>query len=327
MHRRDFIACLGGFASAWPVVALAQKSGIRQIGALMPVAAEDPNGRDRVVVFGQALQERGWTEGRNVRIDLRWAPNEALLRKFATELAALAPDVILASGGKSIVHLQSATRTVPIVFAGAIDPVSFGFVASLARPGGNTTGFIDIEYGFSVKWLELLKQIAPTVRRAGVLRSGMDIVGSAQFDVINAAAPAMQMETTSIDMDDARALERSIAAFAAEPDGGLIVTASNVATARSELIVALAARYGLPAVYPNRLHVVAGGLISYGSVFLDQFRRAADYVDRILRGAKPADLPVQAPTRYEMALNLRAAKDLGLNVPRSVLARATEVID
>jgi ABC-type uncharacterized transport system substrate-binding protein len=327
MHRRDFIACLGGFASAWPVVALAQKSGMRQIGALMPVAVEDPNGRDRVVVFGQALQERGWTEGRNVRIDLRWAPNEALLRKYATELAALAPDVILASGGKSILHLQSATRTVPIVFAGAIDPVSFGFVASLARPGGNTTGFIDIEYGFSVKWLELLKQVAPTVRRAGVLRSGMDIVGSAQFDVINAAAQALQVETTSIDMDDATTLERAIAAFAAEPDGGLIVTAGAIATARSELIIALAARHGLPAVYPNRLHAIAGGLISYGPVFLDQFRRAADYVDRILRGAKPADLPVQAPTRYEMALNLRAAKDLGLNVPRSVLARATEVID
>jgi putative ABC transport system substrate-binding protein len=327
MHRRDFIACLGGFASAWPVVALAQKSGMRQIGALMPVAVEDPNGRDRVVVFGQALQERGWTEGRNVRIDLRWAPNEALLRKYAMELAALAPDVILASGGKSILHLQSATRTVPIVFAGAIDPVSFGFVASLARPGGNTTGFIDIEYGFSVKWLELLKQVAPTVRRAGVLRSGMDIVGSAQFDVINAAAQALQVETTSIDMDDATTLERAIAAFAAEPDGGLIVTAGAIATARSELIIALAARHGLPAVYPNRLHAIAGGLISYGPVFLDQFRRAADYVDRILRGAKPADLPVQAPTRYEMALNLRAAKDLGLNVPRSVLARATEVID
>src|SRR5580704_10651315 len=327
MHRRDFIACLGGFASAWPVVALAQKSGIRQIGALMPVAAEDPNGRDRVVVFGQALQERGWTEGRNVRIDLRWAPNEALLRKYAMELAALAPDVILASGGKSILHLQSATRTVPIVFAGAIDPVSFGFVASLARPGGNTTGFIDIEYGFSVKWLELLKQVAPTVRRAGVLRSGMDIVGSAQFDVINAAAQALQVETTSIDMDDATTLERAIAAFAAEPDGGLIVTAGAIATARSELIIALAARHGLPAVYPNRLHAIAGGLISYGPVFLDQFRRAADYVDRILRGAKPADLPVQAPTRYEMALNLSAAKDLGLSVPRGVLARATEVID
>jgi putative ABC transport system substrate-binding protein len=327
MHRRDFIACLGGFASAWPVVALAQKSGMRQIGALMPVAVEDPNGRDRVVVFGQALQERGWTEGRNVRIDLRWAPNEALLRKYAMELAALAPDVILASGGKSILHLQSATRTVPIVFAGAIDPVSFGFVASLARPGGNTTGFIDIEYGFSVKWLELLKQVAPTVRRAGVLRSGMDIVGSAQFDIINAAAPALQVETTSIDMDDATTLERAIAAFAAEPDGGLIVTAGAIATARSELIIALAARHGLPAVYPNRLHAIAGGLISYGPVFLDQFRRAADYVDRILRGAKPADLPVQAPTRYEMALNLRAAKDLGLSVPRGVLARATEVID
>jgi putative ABC transport system substrate-binding protein len=327
MHRRDFIACLGGFASAWPVVALAQKSGMRQIGALMPVAVEDPNGRDRVVVFGQALQERGWTEGRNVRIDLRWAPNEALLRKYAMELAALAPDVILASGGKSILHLQSATRTVPIVFAGAIDPVSFGFVASLARPGGNTTGFIDIEYGFSVKWLELLKQVAPTVRRAGVLRSGMDIVGSAQFDVINAAAQALQVETTSIDMDDATTLERAIAAFAAEPDGGLIVTAGAIATARSELIIALAARHGLPAVYPNRLHAIAGGLISYGPVFLDQFRRAADYVDRILRGAKPADLPVQAPTRYEMALNLRAAKDLGLSVPRGVLARATEVID
>jgi len=327
MHRRDFIACLGGFASAWPVVALAQKSGMRQIGALMPVAVEDPNGRDRVVVFGQALQERGWTEGRNVRIDLRWAPNEALLRKYAMELAALAPDVILASGGKSILHLQSATRTVPIVFAGAIDPVSFGFVASLARPGGNTTGFIDIEYGFSVKWLELLKQVAPTVRRAGVLRSGMDIVGSAQFDVINAAAPALQVETTSIDMDDATTLERAIAAFAAEPDGGLIVTAGAIATARSELIIALAARHGLPAVYPNRLHAIAGGLISYGPVFLDQFRRAADYVDRILRGAKPADLPVQAPTRYEMALNLSAAKDLGLSVPRGVLARATEVID
>jgi ABC-type uncharacterized transport system substrate-binding protein len=324
MRRRDVLAFLGGAASAWPPAARAQKSGMGRIGVLVPIAAEDPNARERIAVFQLALQERGWTEGRNVRFDVRWADEPELLRKYALELVARAPDVILAGGGLAVSALQQATRTVPIVFTATINPVGFGYVPSLARPGGNTTGFINIEFEFSAKYLELLKQIAPATMRAAVLRPpGFP----SQFAVIEALAPSLQVKASPIDLGEAGEIERAIAAFAAEANGGLILTAGSPATAHSKLIIALAARYRLPAVYPNRLHVVAGGLVSYGPIFLDQYRRAADYVDRILKGTKPGDLPVQAPTRYEMALNLKTAKAQGLTVPLIVMARADEIID
>jgi putative tryptophan/tyrosine transport system substrate-binding protein len=324
MHRRAVIAFLGGIASAWPFAARAQQSGLRRIGVLMPISAEDPNGRDRIVVFRQALQARGWAEGHNIRIDFRWVDEPGLLRKYAAELVALAPDVILAGGGLAVPALQQETRTVPIVFTATVNPVGFGYVASLARPGGNTTGFINIEFNFSAKYLELLKQIAPNITRAAVLRPpGFP----SQFAVIHAMAPSLHVEASPIEMSDAGEIDRAIAAFAAEPNGGLIVTASSPATVYSKLIIALAARHQLPAVYPNRLHVVDGGLVSYGPIFLDQYRRAADYVDRILKGTKPGDLPVQAPTRFEMALNLKTAKSLGIAVPRILFARADEIID
>jgi ABC-type uncharacterized transport system substrate-binding protein len=329
MRRRDFISFLGGFASAWPAVARAEKSGgMRRIGVLMPLAAEDMQGRDREAVFRKALQERGWNDGRNVRIDFLWAAggNLELLRKYAAELVALAPDVIVAGSGLVVQPLQRASRTVPIVFTVTIDPVSMGFVASLAHPGGNTTGFISIEYGFSAKWLELLKQIAPGVTRAAVLRDPGP-TGRFQFAAIESFAPSLHLEAGPIDVDDADQIKRAITAFAAEPNGGLIVTSSTASTRHRDLIISLAARHRLPAVYPNRFYVEAGGLISYGPVFLDQYRRAADYVDRILRGAKSADLPVQAPTTYEIVLNLKTAKALGLVVPPIVNARVTQVIE
>jgi putative tryptophan/tyrosine transport system substrate-binding protein len=328
MRRRDLLALLGVFIWAWSAAAGAQDRGLRRIGILMPITAEDPTGSERDAVFLRALQERGWIEGRNLRIDRRWAEfDHDLVQKYAMELVALEPEVILAGGGGVVRELQKATRSIPIVFTAAIEPVSFGYVESLARPGGNTTGFINIEFGFSTKYLELLKEIAPTVTRAAVLRSPGFPAQSGQFGVIKRAAPSLGMEASPIEMRDADEIERAITAFAAEPNGGLIVTASSQATVHSSLIVALAARYKLPAVYPNRLHVAAGGLISYGPVFLDQYRRAADYVDRILKGAKPADLPVQAPVKYEMAVNLKTARDLGLAVPRIVLVRANEIME
>jgi putative ABC transport system substrate-binding protein len=326
MRRRDFIVFLGGFAATGPVSARAQKlDRIRRIGVLWPLAEGDPQGRERESTFRQALQERGWREGHNVSFDDRWAAGDLeQAREYAAELVALAPDVIMAGGGMVMPPLHQATRTVPIVFTATIDPVRLGFVESLPRPGGNATGFINIEYSFSAKWLELLKQIAPSVTRAGVLR---DPGFPRQIAAMEAVAPSLRVETIPIDMQDALHIERAVAAFAVEPNGGLIVTASTRATVHRELIIALAARYRLPAVYPVRFDVLAGGLISYGPVFLDQYRRAADYVDRILKGAKPADLPVQAPARFEMVLNLRAAKDLGLTIPRIVLGRADEIIE
>jgi putative tryptophan/tyrosine transport system substrate-binding protein len=326
MRRRHFILFLGALAFGWPVAGHAQRSGhLRRVGVLMPGVVEDPQGWERYAAFREALEERGWREGRNISIDIRWAAGDpAKARKYATELAALAPDVIMGGGGLIVPALQEATQTVPIVFAQTIDPVSLGRVAGLARPGANTTGFLNMEFSFSAKWLELLKQIAPAVMRVGVLR---DPGFRAQFAAIEVAATPLHVEPTPIDMHDAAQIERAIAAFAAEPDGALIVTMSTRATIHRELIVALAARHRLPAVYPARFDVLAGGLVSYGPVFLDQYRHAADYVDRILRGAKPEDLPVQAPTKYELVINTKTAKALGIEVPWTLLVLADEILD
>jgi putative ABC transport system substrate-binding protein len=329
IRRRDFIALLGGAGATWPLAARAQQpQRMRHIGVLMNLAEDDPEVRVRDAAFRHGLQELGWTEGRNLRIDYRWGAGQAeLYRKGAEELVALAPEVILASAGPAVAALQRVSRSVPIVFAATIDPVSLGYVASLARPGGNTTGFTNIEHGFSGKWLELLKKIAPFVTRVAVLRDPTVTPGTAQFAAIKAAAPLFKVELSPVDVRAPDERERAIAAFAREPNGGLIVTASTVGTAHRDVITALAARHRLPAVYPNRVYVTSGGLISYGPHFIDQYRRAAGYVDRILRGANPGDLPVQAPTRYEVVLNLKTAKALGLNVPRIVFAGADEVIE
>jgi putative ABC transport system substrate-binding protein len=328
MHRRDFMSLLGGVACVLPVDADAQKSdGMKRVGALMPLAAEDPQGREREAVFRKALNERGWIEGRNVRFDFRWtAGDPALLRKYAVELVALTPDAILAGGGPVVGALQRVTRDVPIIFTMAIDPVARGYVAGLARPGGNTAGFVNIEYEFSAKWLQLLKQIAPNVKRAAILRDP-GAIGLAQYAAIESQAPSLQVEVSPIEIREPNEMARAIAKFAEQANVGLVVTASTAATLHHELIIAVATQYRLPAVYPNRFHVIAGGLVSYGPIFLDQYRQAAGYIDRILKGANPADLPVQAPTRYEVVLNLGTAKALGLTVPPIVLTRAEVIID
>ena len=301
---------------------------MRRIGILLPVAADDAEFQARVGAFLQGLQQLGWTIGRNVRIDTRWAgANAAEIRRHAAELVALAPDVILAHGASTVGPLLQATRTVPIVFPIAADPVAAGFVDSLARPGGNATGFMDFEYGMGGKWLELLKQIAPGVTRVAVLRDPATPTGPAQFGVIQAVAPSLGVEVNPVNVRDAGEIERAVAAFARSPNGGLIVTPSGLASVHRDLIVTLAARHKLPAVYFERYFVAAGGLISYGPDIVDQYRRAAGYVDRILKGEKPADLPVQAPTKYETVINLKTAKALGLDVPPTVLARADEVIE
>jgi putative tryptophan/tyrosine transport system substrate-binding protein len=333
MRRRDFIGLLGGAATAWPLAARAQQSNrMRRIAMLMNLAADDPEALPRDAVFRQALQAFGWRVGGNVQIDYRWGADDAeLSRRYATELVALAPEVILAPSGPILLALQQATRTVPIVFTTLIDPVALGYVQSLARPGGNATGFFTMNFRFSAKWLELLKQIAPGVTRAAVLRAPLDSAGgragTAQFTAIQALAPSLGVEVIPVDVTDAREIERGITAFATEPNGGLVVTASTWATAYHDLIVTLAAEHRLPAVYPNRAHVVGGGLISYGASVIDEYRRAAGYVARILKGDKPADLPVQGPTIYETALNLGTAKALDLVVPPIVNARADQVID
>ena len=297
---------------------------MRRIGVLLPVPADDQNGRDRVAAFRQALQAHGWMEGLNVRIDTRATGDREVLHQYAAELVALAPDVILAGNGVATAMLKQATRTVPIVFASTNNPVGFGYVKSLSRPGGNMTGFSNIEFDFSAKYLELLKEISPVTTRAAILRPpGFP----SQFATIKAAASSLHVEVSPVEMDSVAEIQRAIAEFAAEPNSGLIVTSSILATIHSKLIIDLAARHRLPAVYSTRLHVVAGGLASYGPAFLDQFRGAADYVDRILRGAKPAELPVQLPTKFEMVLNLKTAKALGLDIPAIVYARATEVIE
>jgi putative ABC transport system substrate-binding protein len=327
VRRRAFITLLGG-AAAWPLVARAQQGGpMRRIGVLMSVAADGPQGQARLAAFLKGLQQLGWTDGRNVRIDHRWGAGDAeRSRKYAAELVTLGPDVILASGDP-VMALQQATRTVPIVFTIIADPVGAGLVESLARPGGNSTGFMSYEHGFGAKWLELLKEIAPTVKRAAVIRNANESSGIAQFAGIQGVAPALGVELSPIGVRDAGEIERAITAFARSPNGGLIVTGSAPAAIHRDLIVALAARHKLPAVYFGRFMVTAGGLISYGPDLVDQHRRAAGYVDRILKGEKPADLPVQAPTKYELVINMKTAKALGLDVPPTLLARADEVIE
>ena len=328
MKRREFITLIGG-AAAWPLAAHAQQGDrMRRIGVLLPVATDDAEFQTRVGAFLQALQQLDWTIERNVEIDIRWATaNADAIRRHAAELAALAPDVILAHGAPTLGPLLQVTRTVPIVFPVASDPVAAGFVESLARPGGNATGFMDWEYGMAVKWPELLKQIAPSVTRVAVLRDPTIPTGPAQFGVIQAVAPSLGMDVVPINVRDVPEIERALAAFARSSNGSLIVTPSGFASVNRDLIITLAARHRLPAVYFGRYFVNSGGLISYGNDIVDQYRRAAGYVDRILRGEKPADLPVQAPTKYELVINLKTAKALGLDVPPTLLARADEVIE
>ncbi len=327
MRRREFIT-FAGSAAAWPFAAYAQQSEqMCHVGVLFGIAAGDRNAQAENAAFVQGLQQLGWTEGRNVRIDRRWAGgNAAALRKYAAELVALAPDVILSVGSASAGPLLEATRTVPIVFAILPDPVGAGYVESLARPGGNATGFMMFEYSLCGKWLELLKEIAPGVTRAAILRDSAIAAGIGQFAVIQSVAPTLGVEVTPVSVHDAAEIERAVTAFALSVNGGLILTASPLSGVHRDLIVMLAAGFKLPAVYGERSYVAAGGLISYGPNFLDQCRRAAGYVDRILKGEKPADLPVQAPTKYDLVINLKTAKALGLTFPQSILARADEVI-
>jgi putative tryptophan/tyrosine transport system substrate-binding protein len=329
MRRREFITFLSGAAAAWPLSIRAQQAErVRRVGVLMAAAADDPEYQARIAAFMQSLQQLGWADSRNVQVDTRWASDPGDLRRHATELAALAPDLIVAATGTTtIAPLLQATRTVPIVFVLAIDPVGAGFVANLSQPGGNATGFTMFEYGMSVKWLELLKEIAPRVSRAAVLRDPAIASGIGQFGAVQAAAPSLGMELSPIDVHDEREIERAVTAFARSPNGGLIVTSAPLATRHRDLIIALAARHSLPAVYATRVFVTAGGLIYYGPDLVDQYRRAAGYVDRILKGEKPADLPVQAPTAYKLAINLKTAQALGLSVPPTRLAIADEVIE
>ena len=328
MRRRDFVAALGVAAAAWPLVAQAQQpERIRRIGVLAPNAPDDAEAQTRFAALRQGLRRFGWIEGRNLQIDARWGAGDAgAIGRAATELAALAPDVIVASGRAAAAILQ-ATRTVPIVFVSVPDPVGSGLVESLAQPGGNATGFIMFEYGLSAKWLELLKEIAPSVTRAAVLRDPAIVAGIGQFAVIQSAAPSVGVDVSAINMRDGAEIERAVTAFARRPNGGLILAASALAAIHRDLVVSLAARYKLPAVYITRYFVAGGGLVSYGPDFVDQYRRAAEYVDRILKGEKPADLPVQAPTQYELVINLKTAKALGLDIPTTVLASADEVIE
>jgi putative ABC transport system substrate-binding protein len=329
MRRREFITLLGGAAAAWPLAARAQqREQMRRIGVLMNLTADDAEGQGRLAAFMQGLQEAGWSVGRNVRVDLRWGGGDPeLYRSHAAELVALAPDVFLAAGAIVTRALQRATRTIPIVFANAVDPVGMGFVASLARPGGNATGFTIFEFSMGGKWLELLKQIAPGITRAAVLRDPSLASGAGEFGAVQTVAPSFGVELHPIDVRDADEMDRAITAFASESNGGLIVTQNATAILHRKLIIALAARHRLPAIYAYSSFVTDGGLISYGPDSMDGYRRAAGYVDRILKGAKPADLPVQAPVKYELAINLKTARALGLEVPPSVLARATEVIE
>jgi putative ABC transport system substrate-binding protein len=294
----------------------------------MPLAEDDPVGQARIAAFLQGLQHTGWTNGGNVRIDYRWsAGDDERVRKYAAELVALAPDVILATGSATVGALLQATRTIPIVFPIAVDPVGAGFVESLARPGGNATGFLLFEYGISGKWLELLKEIAPKLKRVAILRDPSIAAGSGQLGAIQSVAPSLGVELSPFGVRDGGEIERAIDAFARVPNSGLIVTGTPLATVHRDLIITLAVRHRLPAVYYDRLFVSAGGLISYGPDILDQYRRAAAYVDRILKGEKPADLPVQAPTKYELVINLKTARALGLELPPTLLARADEVIE
>jgi putative ABC transport system substrate-binding protein len=329
MRRRDFISLVGGSAVAWPLAARAQQGErVRRIGVLMSTAVDDSQDPARLAAFAQGLQELAWTIGRNLRIDYRWSassPDNA--RKYAAELAALAPDTILASGTIALAAVQQTSHTIPIVFVNVIDPVSGGFVESLAQPGGNTTGFLLFEYGISGKWLELLKEIAPRMTRVAVLRDPTQVSGGGQLGAIQSAALQLGVEFRPVDVRDAGEIKRGITDFARGSTGGLILTASTQARDHRELIIGLAAQHRLPAVYFNRLFVEAGGLVSYGADTIDPLRRAANYVDRILKGEKPSDLPVQAPTKYDLVINLKTAKTLGVEVPPMLLARADEAIE
>jgi putative ABC transport system substrate-binding protein len=329
MRRREFIKIIAGPALAWPLAAHAQQGErVRRIGVLLARAATDPEATEDVGAFTQGLAELGWTIGRNVRIEYRsGARDPETLRKYAMEMVALAPDVVLASGTPSVAALQQISRSLPIVFTTVTDPVGAGFVDSVAQPGGNTTGFMLSEYSLNAKLLELLKQVAPGVKRAAVLRDSANPAGMAQFGTIQGVAGSIGVEVSPINVRDAGEIERAVAAFARTANGGLVVTGSAAATTHRDLIIALAARHKLPAVYASRYNVTVGGLISYGADRVDQFRRAAGYVDRILKGEKPADLPVQAPTNYELVINLKTAKMLGLTIPQTLLASANEVIE
>jgi putative ABC transport system substrate-binding protein len=327
MIRREFITLIGGAAAAWPLAARAQ-GRVRRIGVLAFQAVDESETQVRVAAFVRRLQELGWTEGRNLQLEYRWAAGDAdSARRYAAELVTLAPDVILASGASMVSALQRATRTVPIVFVNVVDPIGAGFVDSLSHPGGNTTGFTNFEYGLSVKWLELLKELAPRLARAAVLRDPANPVAGGQLGAIQAAAPSFGVEVTPLGMRDASEIERSITAFARGSNGGLIVTGSPSALRHRQLIITLAAQQRLPAVYSNRVYAKAGGLVSYGADTVGRFASAAEYVDRILNGEKPADLAVQNPTKFDLAINLKTAKALGLEVPPTLLARADEVIE
>ena len=328
IRRREFIFTLGGAAAAWPLAARAQQGEqMRRIGVLMNLSENDPEAEELVAAFREGLAQLGWIDGRNVRIDYRWSAGDLdRIRRYAAELVALPPEIILAYGGSTVGPLQQVTRTVPIVFVEVIDPVGAGFVMGLARPGGNTTGFSLFEFGIAGKWLELLKQITPHMTRAVVIRDPSSPGGGGQVGAIQALAPSLRVEVTSVGLRDAGEIERAVT-VAREANGGLIVTVSPLATVNRELIITLAAQHRVPAVYPLRYFATSGGLISYGPERLEPYRRAASYVDRILKGEKAADLPVQAPTKYELVVNLKTAKALGLEVPATLLARADEVIE
>ena len=329
MRRREFIRIIAGSAAVLPLATFAQQpERMRRIGVLLPGTADDAEYQVRMAAFLQELQQLGWSDGRNVRIDIRYAAGDAnLIRKYAAELIALAPDVILAPGSTSVGPLLQATRTVPIVFTTLLDPVGAGFVDSLARPGGNATGFIAFEYGLSGKWLELLKQIAPSLTRVAILRDPATAAGIGQFAAIQSVAPSFAVELRPIDMREVGEIERAVTTFARSSNGGLIVTAGSGSAIHGDLIITLAARHKLPAIYGDRHFVTGGGLISYGPNRVDQYRQAAGYIDRVLKGEKPADLPVQAPTKYELVINRKTAKALGLTVPPTLLASADEVIE
>jgi len=328
MKRRKFITIVAGVLTR-PIVGRAQQADrVARIGVLLNLAPDDPETRARLAAFLQTLQELGWSEGRNLQIDYRWGTGDIdRHRSNAAELVALAPDVILVHGSTIMGPLQRATRTVPIVFVSVADPVAGGFVASLARPGGNATGFTSADYSMSGKWVELLKQMASQVTRAGIIRDPGQVSGGGQLGAIQAVALLLGVEATPLGVGDAQEIEDTITRFARQPNGGLIVTTSALAQIHRQTIVTLAARHRLPAIYPYRLFVSAGGLMSYGPNVVDQYRRAASYVDRILKGEKPADLPVQQPSKYDLVINLEAAKALGLAVPPTLLARAEEVIE
>jgi ABC-type uncharacterized transport system substrate-binding protein len=329
MKRRAFLTLLVSTAIAWPLAARAQQSeGMRHVGVLVNFAEDDPGSQPRLAAFRQGLQQLGWTDGRNLRIDVRWGASDAeRVRKYATELVALAPDVILTVGSPTTASVLQATQTLPVVFVQVADAVGIGLVASLARPGGNATGFTNFEFGTSGKWLELLKEVAPRVTHAGVLRDSGNVAEIGVLGAIQSAAAALAIRLSAIGLRDAAEIERGITAFASEPNGGVIAAGGALALVHREQIIALVARHRLPAVYPDRTFVTDGGLISYGPDRIDQYRRAAGYVDRILKGEKPADLPVQAPVKYELVVNLKTAKTLGFEVPATVLARADEVIE